>query len=166
MTELPVANKPRRRPRWVSIGVIALVAIVLVLIGYSCLRPSDRSSYSAPAAQLAAAPEGVTYVANGMLYVVAQPDGSLLALDEIDRVPGSHQSGCVVRWRPDLQGGLFMQDQRCGGATFDRTGTPPAGGLPLLRHPLRLAGKRVVVDIRHCMAPENGTTRLCKDLFR
>ncbi len=99
---------------------------------------------------------------NGMLYIVAQPDGSFLALDEQDRVAANRLNGCLVRWRPDIQPGIFQEDARCGGASFGRDGLPPSGGAGLLRHPVTVAGKNVVVDIRHCMAPEEGVVRLCK----
>jgi len=137
-------------------------AVALILAGYSCLKPNDRSSYAAPAQRLAAAPRGVTYDAIDRLYIVADPDGTFVALDEQDRMAANRQIGCVIRWRPDIEGGVFMEDPRCGGATFDRQGVPSSGGLPLLRHPTKLAGKRVVVDIRQCMAPENGAVRACK----
>jgi len=151
-----VATQPVRsgHRRVLSIGSVVVALALLGLVGYSCFWPNDRSTYSAPAQRLAAA--GVTYIANGPLYIVAQPDGSFLALDEQDRVRDNYFSGCVVRWRGDLQGGIFQEDPRCGGATFDRAGMPVSGGAPLLRHPLRLAGKNVVVDSRQCVAPEQG----------
>jgi hypothetical protein len=133
----------------------------LILVGYSCLKPNDGSNYAAPAQRLVDAPQGVTYDANDRLYIVAGPDGTFVALDEQDRMAANRQNGCVIRWRPDVEGGVFMQDARCGGATFDRQGVSRSGGLPLLRHPAKITGKRVVVDIRQCMAPENGAVRAC-----
>ena len=103
----------------------------------------------------------VTYDAIDRLYIVADPDGTFVALDEQDRTAANRQNGCVIRWRSDVEGGVFLQDARCGGATFDRQGVSRSGGLPLLRHLAKLAGKRVVVDIRQCMAPENGAVRAC-----
>jgi hypothetical protein len=158
----PVRRGVRARlGNWLSIVVTVVVALALVWLGYSCIHHDDRSSYSAPAQRFIAG--GVTYLANGMLYVVAEPDGGLLAIDEQDRVQANRLNGCVVRWRPDLDGGLFQEDPRCGGATFGRDGAPLNGGLALLRHPLRVAGKNVVVDIRHCTAPEDTRVRPCKD---
>jgi hypothetical protein len=142
----------------VWIGV-ALAGIVAAVVGYRCLHTTPRTSYTAPAARLATA--GVTYVAFGRLYVVAQDDGTFLALDEQDRVPASRSSGCVVRWVPARDDGAFREDARCGGATFARDGSPLSGGLGLLRHPVRVAGKSVVVDIRQCMAPEDRVVKLC-----
>ena len=163
---MPPAGRADRVRRWLLRGFTAVVVLLLVLLGYSCLRPNARSSYSAPAAALRAAPAGVTYAANGMLYVVAQPDGTFVAVDELDRITANRLNGCVVRWRPDLLGGVFQEDERCGGAVFERDGTARSGGLSLLRHPLRLAGKRVVVDIRQCMAPEQGPQRPCTEFHR
>ncbi len=160
------AAPAQARSRWrsrLSIAGTILLGLVLVFVGYSCLKRNDRSSYSAPAQRLTAAPAGVTYLPGGMLYIIAQPDGSFLALDEQDRNDANRLNGCVIRWRPDLQAGLFQEDQRCGGATFNRDGSVIAGGAGLLRHPVRLAGKSVVVDIRQCMAPEDATVRPCKD---
>jgi hypothetical protein len=131
--------------------------VVVVLLGfaaYSCFWPQDRSTYSAPAAWFRQ--NGVTYLANGPLYVVAQPDGGFLALDETPRSHDDVLNGCVIRWRPDVDGGVFQEDQRCGGDEFNRDGTPRDAGLPMLHHPLRLAGKSVVVDIRQCVPPEAG----------
>ncbi len=148
----------------ISLAVTLVAVLALVYLGYSCIHQDDRSSYSAPAARLTA--DKVTYVANGMLYVVAQPGGGFVAVDEQDRVQANRLNGCVIRWRPDLDGGAFQEDSRCGGATFARDGSPESGGLPLLRHPVRVAGKNVVVDLRHCTAPENGLVRLCKDFHQ
>ena len=162
MVEQPAQEKRSRRRHWLSIGATAIGAVALILAGYSGLKPNDRSSYSAPAQRLAAAPRGVTYDAIDRLYIVADPDGTFVALDEQDRMAANRQNGCVIRWRSDVEGGVFLQDARCGDATFDRQGVSPSGGLPLLRHLAKLAGKRVVVDIRQCMAPENGAVRACK----
>jgi hypothetical protein len=159
---------PVRKP-WrnrLSIVATVLIALLLVVVGYSCLNKNDRSSYSAPVQRLTAAPAGVTYIPNGMLYIVAQPDSSVLALDEQDRIAANRLNGCIVRWRPDLENGVFQEDERCGGALFGRDGSPLSGGAGLLRHPVRLADKSAVVDIRHCMAPEDGAVRLCKDFRR
>lgn len=105
---------------------------------------------------------GVTYVANGSLYVVAQPDGTLAALDERDRQTSHRLDGCVVRYLPGVDAGVFMEDARCGGARYNLDGSPQTGGPPLLRHSIRLAGKQAVVDIRHCTAPESGVAMSCK----
>jgi hypothetical protein len=143
--------------RWLSRAGITVMVVLALLLGYSCFWPQDRSSYTALAARLTQ--DGVTYVANGPLYVVLQPDGGFLALDETPRVHADFLNGCVIRWDPDQAGGVmgtFHADERCGAAVFGRDGTPVAGGLPMLRHPVRLAGKSVVVDIRQCIPPEEG----------
>src|SRR5581483_4735276 len=68
--------------RWLPrLGVVVL-ALGGSALAWSCFAHGDRSSYTAPVARLAAASAGVTYLPRGHLYIVAQPDGSLLALDE------------------------------------------------------------------------------------
>jgi hypothetical protein len=154
---------PPRWRRWLSIAATVAVCAALALVAYSCFKPSGRPTYSAPAQRLRDA--GVTYVARGTLYVVAEPDGSFVALDEQERNQANRLSGCVIRWRPEVQGGVFQEDPRCGGATFDRAGASQSGGQALLRHPLKLDGKgndeRVLVQTEKCFAPENGFVRAC-----
>src|SRR5581483_6841402 len=147
--------------RWLPRLGVAALALGLSALVWSCFSHGDRSSYTAPVARLTAASAGVTYLPRGHLYIVAQPDGSLLALDEALPQPAAGTSGCAVEWRPELAGGSFHARPGCGDATFARDGTAQAGGAPLLRHPLRVAGKNAVVDIRQCAAGANGPARPC-----
>ncbi|HEY7295804.1 MAG TPA: hypothetical protein VH916_12235, partial [Dehalococcoidia bacterium] len=145
--DVPARSGGRTR-RWLPrLGVVAL-ALGFAGLAWSCFAHGDHSTYSAPIARLAAASAGVTYLPRGHLYIVAQPDGSLLALDEALPSPPAGTNGCGVQWRPDVAGGIFQARPGCGEATFAHDGTAPTGGVPLLRHPVRLAGKNVVVDIR------------------
>ncbi len=148
------------RGRLLTLACIVAL-LLLIVLGYSWFHHSDRSTYSAPVARLTT--NSVTYLANGGVYVVAKPDGTFIALDQQDPNRANRLDACVVRWRPDLQGGILQEDPRCGGATFDGQGNATSGGPGLLHHPVRLAGKRVVVDIRQCMAGENGVVKDCAD---
>src|SRR5579883_818173 len=102
-TEQPAKGLRRWLPR---LGVAALALGFAALI-WSFVGHGDRSSYSAPVARLTAASAGVTYLPRGQLYIVAQPDGSLLALDEALPEPPAGTQGCAVVWRPDPAGGVF-----------------------------------------------------------
>ncbi len=147
--------------RWLPrLGASALVLGASALV-WSCFVHGDRSSYSAPLARLAAASAGVTYLPRGHLYIVAQPNDSLLALDEALPSPPAGTGACAVEWRPDLSGGVFQARLGCGDATFARDGTAQAGGAPLLHHVVRLAGKNAVVDIRQCATQAGGPARPC-----
>ncbi len=162
-SEAPAPASGRLR-RWLPRLGIAVLALGGSALAWSFLAHGDRSHYSAPVAQLAAASAGVTYLPRGHLYIVAQPDGALLALDEALPDPPAGTHGCAVEWRPDVAGGLFQARPGCGEATFARDGTAQTGGAPLLRHPLRLAGKHAVVDIRQCAAQAGGPARPCSAL--
>lgn len=157
-------RSPGRLRRWLPRFGVAVLAVGFVALAWSCFGHGDRSSYAAPVARLTAASAGVTYLPRGRLYIVAQPDGSLLALDEALPEPPAGAHGCVVEWRSDVAGGVFQARSGCGAATFARDGSARSGGAPLLRHPVRLAGKSAVVDIRQCAAQAGGPARSCASL--
>lgn len=158
------AELPGQIRRWLPrLGVVALALAASALV-WSCFGHGDRSSYAAPVARLASASAGVTYLPRGRLYIVAQPDGSLLALDEALPDPPAGRHGCAVQWRPDVSGGVFQARPGCGDASYARDGASRSAGAPLLRHPLKLAGKNAVVDIRQCAAEAGGPARPCTAL--
>ncbi|HLZ69684.1 MAG TPA: hypothetical protein VKV26_07200 [Dehalococcoidia bacterium] len=150
--------------RWLPRLGVAAIALAAAALVWSCFGHDDRSVYSAPIARLASASAGVTYLPRGHLYIIAQPDGSLLALDEVLPAPPAGADTCAVQWRPDLAGGVFQARPECGAAAFTRDGTAQGGGAPLLHHALRLSGKNAIVDLRRCTPALGGAARSCAAL--
>ena len=140
--------------RPVLIIAAILAACVAGYLSYSCISAAGAGAgFSAPVSRFS--PDSVTYLDAGRTYLVRQPDGGFLALSEAEPDRQDQISGCVIRYRPDLQAGgttgVFRDD--CHGALYGRDGQPLGGsGPPMQRHPVEVNGSQVRVNFAVCLS--------------
>jgi hypothetical protein len=163
----PVDYEPGTVPlRPVVIVAVILLAIVAGYLGYACVHSSSGSSTFTDQVNHYA-PGSVTYIAPARTYIARQPDGSFLALSEIEAAQADRVAGCVIRYRPDLSAGsetgIFRDD--CHGVVFNREGLPIDGASPpMQRHPITSDGKTMALHFRMCLGPTGeGQEQPCRE---
>ncbi len=143
-------------PAFVLLFAVGVLAVAFLASTFIRGRPS--STFEIPLAQLA--PNDPVYVSTKGFYLVRQPSGDVLALDEHSASREDYLNGCVIRYRETLQGdgrtGLFRGD--CSGTRYDLTGAPlDAGSAPMKRHPVTVSGDTVKVQVNTCLDAAGGT---------
>jgi hypothetical protein len=144
-------------------GLVILVAVIAGLLIYSCAHAPPSGSFTDRASRYS--PGSVTYLAAGRTYLLNEPDGTFVALSEVDADADARLKGCIIRYRPDLsagnQSGVFRDD--CGGTLFDREGMPVQGSSPpMQRHAVQVAEGNVTVRFNRCLSA-SGAAETCRE---
>ena len=149
-------------PAFVLLFAVGVLAVAF--LGSTCIRGGGRrSTFEAPLSRFA--PDDPVFVSTKGLYVVRLAAGEVLALDHNESRREDTINGCVIRYRETLQAagrtGLFRSD--CTGTLYDLTGTPvECAAPPMKRHPVKVEGNTLKVDLNTCTEGATGRTVPCK----
>ena len=183
MGSAPPAPRPPVALGCTAIAAVAVIVVVVVIAGASFLESGSNGGLLLLDEADSYAPGSVTFVGAQNLYAIALPDGTFLALADLDAAnranPGRRCRVAPIpsddptlpdllsrygpRFSPTAAGSTLLFRETCNNAIYDFIGTPlDADGRNLDRYAVDVRQGRLAVNLaaRTCARREGPTLSL------